>query len=30
MSYNNVNVKRPIIGTGVIIEGMPVLVPMKL
>ena len=30
MSYNNVNVKRPIIGTGVIVEGMPVLVPMKL
>ena len=30
MSYNNVNVKRPIIGTGVIVEGMPVLVPMQL
>lgn len=29
-TYNNVNVQRPIIGTAVIVEGMPVLVPMKL
>jgi len=28
--YNNVNVKRPIIGTAVLVEGFPVLVPMKL
>lgn len=29
-TYNNVNVQRPIIGTAVIVEGMPVLVPMEL
>jgi len=28
--YNNVNIKRPIIGTSLIIEGNPILVPMKL
>jgi len=29
-TYNNVNIKRPIIGTGLIIEGTPIIVPMKL
>lgn len=29
-TYNNVNVQRPIIGTAVIVEGSPILVPMKL
>lgn len=29
-SYNNVNIKRPIVGTGVIIDGHPVLEPMIL
>lgn len=29
-SYNNVNLKRPIIGTTVIIESQPILVPMLL
>lgn len=29
-SYNNVNIKRPIIGTGMIIDSLPVLEPMVL
>jgi hypothetical protein len=29
-SYNNVNLKRPLIGTGLIIEGIPVLETMPL
>lgn len=29
-NYNNVNLKRPIIGTGLIIDSMPVLEPMVL
>ncbi|AHX01146.1 hypothetical protein M316_0081 [Nitrincola phage 1M3-16] len=29
-SYNNVNIKRPIIGTALIIEGKPILEPMIL
>lgn len=29
-SYNNVNIKRPIIGTGLIINGHPILEPMVL
>lgn len=29
-AYNNVNLKRPIIGTGLIIDGVPVLEAMKL
>ncbi len=29
-AYNNVNIKRPIIGTGMIIDGLPVLEPMVL
>ncbi len=29
-SYNNVNIKRPIIGTGLIINSLPVLEPMVL
>ena len=29
-SYNNVNVKRPVIGTGLIIDSIPVLEPMVL
>jgi predicted phosphodiesterase len=29
-SYNNVNLKRPIVGTGLIIDGYPVLEPMPL
>jgi hypothetical protein len=29
-NYNNVNIKRPIIGTGLIIDSMPVLEPMLL
>lgn len=29
-SYNNVNIKRPVIGTALIIDGMPVLEPMVL
>ncbi len=29
-SYNNVNIKRPIIGTALIIDGQPVLEPMIL
>ena len=29
-NYNNVNIKRPIIGTGLIIDSMPVLEPMVI
>lgn len=29
-SYNNVNIKRPVIGTGVIVDGQPILEPMIL
>lgn len=29
-NYNNVNIKRPIIGTGLIVDSMPVLEPMRL
>lgn len=29
-SYNNVNIKRPIIGTGLIIDSLPVLEPMVI
>lgn len=29
-NYNNVNIKRPIVGTGLIIDSMPVLEPMRL
>lgn len=29
-SYNNVNIKRPVIGTGVIIDSQPILEPMIL
>lgn len=29
-SYNNVNIKRPVIGTGLIIDSIPVLEPMVL
>jgi len=29
-SYNNVNIKRPVIGTGLIIDSQPVLAPMLL
>lgn len=29
-SYNNVNVKRPVIGTGLIIDGLPILEPMVI
>lgn len=29
-NYNNVNIKRPIIGTGLIIDSMPILEPMRL
>lgn len=29
-SYNNVNIKRPVIGTGVIVNGQPILEPMIL
>lgn len=29
-NYNNVNIKRPIIGTGLIIDSMPILEPMIL
>jgi hypothetical protein len=29
-SYNNVNVKRPVIGTGLIIDSLPILEPMIL
>ena len=29
-AYNNVNIKRPVIGTAVIIEGQPILEPMLL
>ena len=29
-SYNNVNIKRPVIGTGLIINSIPVLEPMIL
>lgn len=29
-AYNNTNLKRPIIGTGIIIEGQPKLIPMIL
>lgn len=29
-AYNNVNLKRPIIGTGLIIDGYPILEPMPL
>lgn len=29
-NYNNVNIKRPIIGTGLVIDSMPILTPMIL
>ena len=29
-SYNNVNIKRPVIGTGLIVDSIPVLEPMLL
>lgn len=29
-NYNNVNIKRPVIGTGVIIDSLPILEPMIL
>lgn len=29
-NYNNVNLKRPIIGTGLIIDSQPILVPMPI
>lgn len=29
-NYNNVNIKRPLIGTGLVIDSMPVLEPMVL
>lgn len=29
-NYNNVNIKRPIIGTGLVIDSMPMLMPMIL
>jgi len=29
-AYNNCNLKRPIIGTGIIIDGQPLLIPMIL
>lgn len=29
-SYNNVNIKRPVVGTGLIIDSLPVLEPMVL
>lgn len=29
-NYNNVNIKRPVIGTGLVIDSMPVLEPMVL
>jgi hypothetical protein len=29
-NYNNVNIKRPIVGTGLIIDSIPVLEPMVL
>jgi len=29
-SYNNVNIKRPVIGTAVIVDGQPILEPMLL
>lgn len=29
-AYNNTNIKRPIIGTGLIIDGKPILEPMEL
>ena len=29
-NYNNVNIKRPIIGTGLVIDSMPILEPMVL
>jgi hypothetical protein len=29
-NYNNVNIKRPIVGTGLIIDSHPVLEPMLL
>lgn len=29
-SYNNVNIKRPVIGTGLIIDSLPILEPMIL
>jgi hypothetical protein len=29
-NYNNVNIKRPIIGTGVVIDSIPILEPMIL
>jgi hypothetical protein len=29
-SYNNINLKRPIIGTGIILNGQPKLIPMIL
>ena len=29
-AYNNINVKRPIIGTGLIIDSKPILEPMRL
>ena len=29
-SYNNVNIKRPVVGTGLIIDSLPILEPMIL
>ena len=29
-SYNNTNLKRPLIGTGIILDGQPMLIPMLL
>lgn len=29
-SYNNVNIKRPVVGTGLIIDSLPILEPMLL
>lgn len=29
-AYNNTNIKRPIIGTGVVVDSKPILEPMKL
>lgn len=30
LAYNNTNLKRPIVGTGIILDGQPRLLPMKL
>lgn len=29
-NYNNVNIRRPVVGTGLIIDSIPVLEPMVL